>query len=85
MQIQVSGHNNIKPQSEGIYTFLKRQPICSIWYDQLSVIMVTIMINDSLYVETSCVYFCIKNINAEMWAWKNDYDKIIILNEGITL
>ena len=25
------------------------------------------------YVETSCVFFCIKNIiNAEMWAWKND-------------
>ena len=24
-------------------------------------------------------------INAEMGAWKNDYNKIIILNEGINL
>ena len=27
------------------------------------------------FVETSCVFQCIKNIiNAEMWAWKNDYN-----------
>ena len=26
-------------------------------------------------VETFCVFFCIKNIvNAEMWAWKNDFN-----------
>ena len=27
------------------------------------------------FVETSCIFQCIKNIiNAEMWAWKNDYN-----------
>ena len=27
------------------------------------------------FVETSCVFQCIKNIiNAEMWTWKNDYN-----------
>ena len=27
------------------------------------------------FVETPCVFWCIKNIiNAEMWAWKNDYN-----------
>ena len=38
------------------------------------------------FVETSCVFQCIKNIiNAEMWAWKNDSNKKIIFNEGISL
>ena len=38
------------------------------------------------FVETSCVFFYIKNIiNAEIWALKNDYNQIIIFNEGITL
>ena len=38
------------------------------------------------YVETLCVFFCIKNIiNAELWAWKNDYNQIIIFSEWITL
>ena len=38
------------------------------------------------FVETLCVFQCIKNIiNAEMWALKNDYNKIIFFNEGITL
>ena len=37
------------------------------------------------FVET-CVFQCIKNIiNAEMWAWKNDYNYILFFNEGIIL